>query len=118
MQTNNDYVSLETAKLLKEAGYDNFFAKTLSQSLVLAYLWDCQKWLREEHKTDITIHRSFSMHNSYHYCIIIDCDYDNEMQQFCEPDRTYESALDSAIQEACKIILSLEQKRTKFKSKP
>ena len=63
-----------------------------------------QKWLRENFKVDITIHRSFSMKNSYHYCIIIDCKYVAENQQVCIPGRTYEEALEDALFESLKLI--------------
>jgi len=62
------------------------------------------KWFREFHKIDITIHRSFSMFNSYHYCVIVDCDYEYENQQYVSPDRTYEQALEDAFIHAFKIL--------------
>lgn len=62
------------------------------------------KWFREHHKIDITIHRSFSMFNSYHYCVIVDCNYEYENQQYIEPDRTYEQALEDAFLLAFKIL--------------
>lgn len=63
-----------------------------------------QRWLREVHKIDIVIHRSFSMDNSYHYCIIMDGNYDIEMLQECIPDRSYEEALEDALFNALKLI--------------
>ena len=63
-----------------------------------------QKWLREKHGIDITIHRSFSMKKSYHYCIIKNCDYEMESLQVCVPDRNYEDVLESAIVDALNLI--------------
>lgn len=63
-----------------------------------------QKWLRDIHKIHIVIHRSFSMDNSYHYCIIVDGNYDMELLQECIPDRSYEEALEDALFNALKLI--------------
>lgn len=76
------------------------------------------KWFRELHKIDITILRSFSMLNSYHYYIVIDNqDYDTENEQYVEPDRTYEQALEDAFLHAFKILkknkkLELKKEKT------
>ena len=48
-------VELETAKLAKEKGYDNFFSKTLCGELIQAYQYDIMDWLREEHNIYISI---------------------------------------------------------------
>lgn len=84
--------------------HDNFTILGLlpTQSLL-------QKWLREKHNIDISIHRSFSMNKSYHYCILIDNNYDNydednELQQVCAPNRTYEEALEDALIKSLKLI--------------
>lgn len=63
-----------------------------------------QKWLREVHGIDITIYRSFSFTHSYHYCIIKDCDYDNELHQMSESNRSYEVCLEDALLEGLKMI--------------
>lgn len=63
-----------------------------------------QKWLREVHGVDITIHRSFSFTHSYHYCIIKDCDYENELRQMSESNRSYEVCLEDALLEGLKMI--------------
>lgn len=63
-----------------------------------------QKWLRKVYDIDITIHRSFSMNKSYHYCIIPQNDYDKEHQQEVIPNRSYETALEKGLQEALKLI--------------
>lgn len=62
------------------------------------------KWLREVHKIDVIVHRSFSMEYSYHYCIIKECDYENEIQQEVTPNRKYEEALEFGLLEGLKLI--------------
>jgi hypothetical protein len=63
------------------------------------------KWFREIHKIDIHILRSFSMFNSYHYEIVIDnADFETKNQQYVEPNRTYEQALEDAFLHAFKIL--------------
>lgn len=106
MRIPTDYVSLETTKMLKDAGYDDFFSKTLSQPRVLAYLYDCQKWLREVYEIDICINRSFSMNNSYYYEILLNLDFDNIIQQHSKAGISYEQALDEAIRIACEVIIN------------
>jgi len=63
-----------------------------------------QKWLREVHGIDITIYRSFSFTHSYHYCIIKDCYYENELRQISESNRSYEVCLEDALLEGLKMI--------------
>ena len=63
-----------------------------------------QKWLREKYEIDITIHRSFSMCNSYHYCIIINNNYEMEIDQPCKSNRSYEEALEDALIVSLNII--------------
>lgn len=73
--------------------------------IIKAPLWQqAVKWIREKHNIDITIHRSFSMKKSYHYCIIVNCDYDNEIQQECVPNRIYEEALEEGLYQALLLI--------------
>jgi hypothetical protein len=50
------------------------------------------RWFREKYKIDSVIIRSFSMTNSYHYNIVIDQDYGNDLQSTSIPNRTYEEA--------------------------
>ena len=73
--TNTDYVSAETAKLLKEVGYRKFKSKTLIGEYNMVHLWDAQKWLREEYGIHI-----------------------------CDCFETDELALDSGIARACEMI--------------
>jgi hypothetical protein len=63
-----------------------------------------QKWLRENHNIDIVIHRSFTMIKSYHYAILVNQDFDGEKIQECIPDRTYEEALENAINVVLNLI--------------
>ncbi len=77
----------------------------------LPYLYYVQKRLREDYGIDITIYRSFSMTHSYHYEIVIDCDYDSSIVQECVPNRPYELALESAV------IKGLNIARTRVKTK-
>ena len=72
---------------------------------------ELQAWLREKYNIDIIIYRSFSMKKSYHYSIIIDCNYDDEIQQTCIPDRSYEESLEEGLLESLtylsKILFSI-----------
>lgn len=112
-------VSFEVAKLAKEKGFDvkakwlqlylldsitNTVDTFSASQICLPTQSLLQKYLREVHKIDIVIHRSFSMDNSYHYCIIMDGNYDIEMLQECIPDRSYEEALENALFNALKLI--------------
>ena len=63
-----------------------------------------QKHLREKFKIDIAIHRSFSMNNSYHYSIIKDNDYEEEITQESKPNRSYEKSLEDAINKAIELL--------------
>ncbi len=62
------------------------------------------KFFREKHKLDSVIIRSFSMTNSYHYNIVIDQDYGNDLQSLSIPDRTYEQAELECIKKLIKIV--------------
>ena len=110
-------VSFETAKLAKEKGFNwncekCFQIGNLKIVPIKNHQWKCldptqsllQKWLREIHGIDICIHRSFSMTKSYHYCIIKDCNYENETSQTCIPGRTYEQALEDGLYKTLNLI--------------
>lgn len=124
-----ELISLETSKLAKEKGFKLNYCKELFYpdpikdgeyiSNECTHDWEfiedkdwysrstqsiLQKWLRDVHGIDITIYRSFSMKKSYHYCIVVDCDYDNEIQQECVPNRSYERCLEDALLEGLHII--------------
>lgn len=122
METNNtiteDYVSFDTAKLLTEKGFrgnvsmyykdnNNGVVQMFSKNILnygieegIFYpaptLQMAMKWLRER-KIYIMIDRSMSMVDSWLYCICIDNDFDNLIQQDSIPNRTYEEAVDEAI---------------------
>lgn len=67
-------------------------------------LAQAQKWLREKHNIDICIVRSFTFTESYYYEILIDCDYDNMIQQASKPNITYEEALLESINKSLEIL--------------
>jgi hypothetical protein len=62
------------------------------------------KWFRKQYKMDSVIIRSFSMTNSYHYNIIIDQDYGNDLQSTSIPNRTYEQAELECLKKLIEII--------------
>ena len=102
-------MNTELIKLAKERGFEGYLKNqwqynTKEPLRYLFWLNELHKWLSEEHKIDIIIHRSFSMANSYHYCLVKDCDYDDENQQDCIPNRTYEQALEDGLLETMKFI--------------
>ena len=117
---NEDYVSLEVAKLLKENGFDCPCQAFYNTNGILAVspvhtvndeledsdiacptLYMTQKWLREERGIHIVI--DFKSKNSWYYRT-----YDlheNELnEQSEEYFNTYECALQAGILEALKII--------------
>lgn len=63
-----------------------------------------QRWLREEHDITVNAYRTWAMHCSYNYSVLQGNDVDNEIIQACEPNRTYEQALEAGLQEALKLI--------------
>jgi hypothetical protein len=72
-----------------------FAAPTFSQAF---------RWFREKYKMDSVIIRSFSMTNSYHYNIIIDQDYGNDLQSTSIPNRTYEEAELACLKKLTEIV--------------
>lgn len=66
-----------------------YFVKAPSYAQVLA-------WFRK-HDIDIMIDRSFSMTKSYHYVIVVDGDFENQIQQVSVPNRDYYDAARDAI---------------------
>lgn len=129
---NTDYVSLETAKILKKAGYDrdscnyyridrdNYYNNNMigwtglkhpynsyyyEQVNIIAapMLYEAQKWLREVHK----IHAQATVRGLEGHFIWIIYNHKN-FKIIQTPDNvlldTYEQALDEAIREACKIL--------------
>ena len=113
---NEDYVSLEVAKLLKDNGFDWFCAKNYIENdkpdgEVLAFvgfiyykkptLYMAQKWLREERNIEVVI--DFKSKDSWYYRIY-DLDENDFIEQSEEYFNTYEKALDAGMLEALKLI--------------
>ena len=116
-----DYVSFDTAKLLKEKGFNentpvNYFVgddkprgcmvgemiyhKRIEEDthlIACPTLQMAMKWLRKAYKIYIMIDRSFSVEDSWHYCICVDDDFDNLIQQEVLSHRKYEEACEAAI---------------------
>ena len=118
-----DHVSYEVARLLKEKGFDepcecaysaggqyllscykgiadrrikNDEASDFSYSSTAPTHQMAMKWLRE-HKIYIMIDRSWSMEDSWQYCICVNNDFDHLIQQDSIPNRTYEEAVETAL---------------------
>ncbi len=118
------YVSLETAKMLKEincdlhSGYfydcDGIFRRNFSDeydmypeeymgnNYYLAYsLYDAQKWLRDKHCLFAGVHCLKGA--GYTQCDEFNATIDNAVFSRIK-FKTYEQALDAAIKECCEII--------------
>jgi len=110
-----DYCSFEIAKLLKEKGFNvpthAFYNPKKNYTLKFdTCLIDrnagiyvsapthqmAMAWLRE-YKIYIMIDRSWSMKDSWQYCICVNNDFDNLIQQDSIPNRTYEEAVEAAL---------------------
>ena len=119
-----DYVSFETAKLLKEKGFnelchyvymsngETFYMHTFSDypfernsNLTSAYsaptLQMAMKWLREVHDIYIMIDKDFATENGWHYVVTRKQDWadniDNGLTQQESNSYTYEFACEAAI---------------------
>jgi len=121
------YCSFEVAKLLKEKGFDcpchatydtavtggkpkffeydvlQFFPNGMKNSddkygMVISAPTHqmAMAWLRE-YKIYIMIDRSWSMKDSWQYCICVNNDFDHLIQQDSIPNRTYEEAVEAAL---------------------
>lgn len=93
---NDSVFTTRIGRLIYDYGYcdideDEFkhFIKAPSYSQVLA-------WFRK-HNIDIMINRSLSMTKSYHYVIIVDGDFENQIKQAIVPNRDYYDAAHDAI---------------------
>lgn len=131
METQNktiteDYVSFETAKLLAGKGFhgnismyykdnNNGVVQMFSKNILdygieegIFYpaptLQMTMKWLRER-KIYIMIDRSFSVNDSWQYCICLNDDFDNLIQQDPIPNRTYEEAVEDALKYSLKNLI-------------
>ena len=97
-------ILFETQKLLSKTNFfdllnikRNIYLENVNQSLV-------QKYIREEHKIDIEILRSWSVSNGYHYVIKPDDLYENQIIQHSEIGRSYETSLEQALVKCLEII--------------
>ncbi len=63
------------------------------------YLWELQKWLREEHSIDVLVDKGF-LSNKYSYEVL----YKNDMLDSEYVFKTYEEALGKGLYEALKLI--------------
>lgn len=102
----NTIILPETQKLLSKT---NFFDLLNIRSYV--YLEICnqslvQKYIREEHNIDIEIIRSWSVSKGYHYIIKLDDNYENQIIQYSEVDRSYETCLEQALVKSLEIIIN------------
>ena len=134
MNTYETYVSLEVARLLKQAGFDwetrasYWFDYTISQNYILTYpkthddwnhrveedidyisaptLQIAQRWLREVKNMSVEI--SFEKPGKWSCCVILDTNkevsFENLWREEFDYD-TYESALEAGINKCLKIIL-------------
>lgn len=115
----DDYVTLKTAILLKERGFDwpcrasyveSFdgtfdlmltsmpcFNHNTDTDIAAPSLAVAAKWLRETFRIDICVSRSFSVMLGYHYQIVIGGNYSNEIVQPVCDGRSYEQSLQDAI---------------------
>lgn len=125
MFTKEDYVSLETAKLLKEKGFDE---PVLAQYSKAGNVWTCsepenfndskdcfsrptlyeaQKWLREKEGIAVNIYNKLTTYGvswSYEYNKIDTCISVNDRKGKSTIYYSYQQALDAGIKEALKLI--------------
>lgn len=117
MNTHESYVSLEVAKLLKQAGFDwecnRFYDCTNSdcvryEEYPAPTLAVAQRWLREVKNKNIDVLR---LYGCYHYII-------NDSDAFCSGPVSgiqgeftiYEEALEAGIKKCLEIILENDDK--------
>lgn len=93
---NNSVLTTTIGRLIYDYEYCDIdddelkhFIKAPSYAQVLA-------WFRK-HDIDIMIDRSFSMTKSYHYVIVVNGDFENQIQQASVPNRDYYDAAHDAI---------------------
>lgn len=121
------YVTLETAKLAKEKGFNEFCFRYYNGTKLVDtngisinnekldnefegeqfYAAPTQallsRWLREKHDIDLESYRTWAMDKSYNYEIIVNCNFD-DIRQECAPDRTYEESKEKGLQVALNLI--------------
>ena len=114
-----DYVSFETAKLLKEKGFDEecnmaYFNETLVDYTMFGFclggdllycptLQMAMKWLREVHKIHISVEMGFDVDNHQYYFFVPSvCRFSDKSGEYENPFGekefdTYEEACEAAI---------------------
>ena len=122
MLTNEDYVDLATARLLKQKGYDeptqrwysfskrgvikykssdSINANSLAFGVSAPTLYEAQKWLREQHGYHVAVQPTISM-ESWYWCVTghksTHREDDNRNPQ------TYTEALLAGIKEALTLL--------------
>lgn len=88
-----DYVSVETARVLHEKGY--------SGMITAVTLYEAQKWLRVNHRILVTPYYVSGDKYTYH---ILRMDEDNNYCHNYNQYDSYEEALNAGIEEALKLI--------------
>ena len=123
MNTHENYVNLETAKLLKEAGFD-WIEYCISHSPNDEWHWEiplhiAQKWLREVKNIFLSVYRmpASSLFDRYFCSIyVMEEDYDKRLynensESTFGHGKTYEDALESGIKECLTLILDEETRK-------
>ena len=95
---------LETEFGMNESPSDWVNSNFLDKACSAPLYQQAFRWFREKYKMDSVIIRSFSMTNSYHYNIVIDQDYGNDLQSTSIPNRTYQQAELECLKKLIKII--------------
>jgi len=134
-QITEDYISFETAKLLKEKGFDeetpvNYFvgddkprgcvvgeiihhkrAEEDTHLIACPTLWMAMKWLREVHNIHISVEMGFDVDNrQYFFFAPSICKFSNKTGEYQTPFGekefdTYEEACEAAIKYCLENLL-------------
>lgn len=125
-----DYCSYKLSLALKKAGFDYpcyfYYTRedapdghvwsTTSEEAPIDYnrsvyagcsmplLSQAQKWLREKWGIDICVWRSFAVNYGYFYQIVKDGDWEHDIVQTVEYERSYETSLGDAISAALQLL--------------
>lgn len=122
---NQEYVTFETAQLLKKAGYpqNNFtswysadksllckndgYIPIMEQDLAAPHLWDAMKWLREEKRISVEVTCIYDTEYCVDVYVITDvfCDETTLIKSDAPFIPTYEAACDAGIAAACQWLL-------------
>lgn len=124
MLTKDDYVSPETAKMLKDKGFNEVCEFCIFKDGIgickrtnwwpigfITYpyptLYEAQKWLRERHGIAVNVYNRISTYGvswSYEFNKIQTCKYVTDRNSTSATYKTYEQALDAGIREALELI--------------